>query len=278
MSTDADIIAPTGSRERTLELLADRALVGLDGVDAMELDRLFIDFPELDDDSMDRSAAALCAALLEPEPQVMPEELQGRVRETSKRWLAARRTSPRAVVIAPHARRVVEGGAARQSRQWRLGPLGWLAAAAALVVAALAWWPSVTVARSMEERRAELLRTSANIVEWPWTRIEHPLCSPTIGGDVVWSGARQEGFLRIRGLAANDPSVRQYQLWIFDATRDEKYPVDGGVFDIPPDCGEAVIPIRAAIDVRQPAMFAVTVEPPGGVVVSKRELVAIAKP
>ena len=39
--------------------------------------------------------------------------------------------------------------------------------------------------------------------------------------------------MRFRGLAANNPTQIQYQLWMFDAERDERYPVDGGVFDVP---------------------------------------------
>lgn len=53
--------------------------------------------------------------------------------------------------------------------------------------------------------------------------------------------------------------------------RDKRYPVDGGVFDVPANAGEVVIPIRASLMVRKPAAFAVTVEKPGGVVVSGRE-------
>jgi hypothetical protein len=65
--------------------------------------------------------------------------------------------------------------------------------------------------------------------------------------------------------------VHQYQIWIFDAGRDKRYPVDGGVFDVPANAAEVVIPIRATLMVRKPAAFAVTVEKPGGVVVSGRE-------
>ena len=80
--------------------------------------------------------------------------------------------------------------------------------------------------------------------------------------------------MRFRGLAANVPDEFQYQLWIFDRDRDERYPVDGGVFDIPADGAEAEIPVTAALPVDEPTLFAVTVEPPGGVVVSSRERIA----
>jgi anti-sigma-K factor RskA len=96
-----------------------------------------------------------------------------------------------------------------------------------------------------------------------------------VTGDVVWDPATQRGYMHFTGLAANDPAVHQYQLWIFDGGRDKRYPVDGGVFDIPANAGEVVIPIRAALMVRKPAAFAVTIEKPGGAVVSGREHVVV---
>ncbi|MGL4551943.1 MAG: anti-sigma factor domain-containing protein, partial [Gemmataceae bacterium] len=93
-------------------------------------------------------------------------------------------------------------------------------------------------------------------------------------GAVAWNNARQEGYLRLDGLPPNDPRVSQYQLWIFDADRDERYPVDGGVFDVP--AAGAVVPIRAKLGVGRPTLFAVTRERPGGVVVSDRRAVVLA--
>jgi anti-sigma-K factor RskA len=92
-----------------------------------------------------------------------------------------------------------------------------------------------------------------------------------MSGDVVWDPATQRGYMHFSGLAANDPSIHQYQIWIFDGSRDKRYPVDGGVFDVPANTNEVIIPIRATLMVRKPAAFAVTVEKPGGTVVSGRE-------
>ena len=77
--------------------------------------------------------------------------------------------------------------------------------------------------------------------------------------------------MRFRGLAANDPAVEQYQLWIFDAERDEARPVDGGVFDVPSTDSDTIVPIDAKLPVSRATLFAVTIEQPGGVVVSSRE-------
>jgi hypothetical protein len=93
-------------------------------------------------------------------------------------------------------------------------------------------------------------------------------------GDVVWHGGLQHGYMRIAGLEANDPTRVQYQLWIFDADRDDKFPVDGGVFDVSKG-GEALVPISAKLKVGRPKLFAITAEKPGGVVVSKRERIVL---
>jgi anti-sigma-K factor RskA len=92
-----------------------------------------------------------------------------------------------------------------------------------------------------------------------------------VTGDVVWDPVKQKGFLHFTGLASNDPKVSQYQIWIFDAARDPRYPIDAGVFDVPANVGEVIIPMTAALDVSKAAAFAVTVEKPGGVVVSARQ-------
>ncbi len=96
-----------------------------------------------------------------------------------------------------------------------------------------------------------------------------------VTGDVVWDPATQTGFLHFVGLAPNDPQVHQYQLWIFDGGRDKRYPVDGGVFNVPANAGEVVIPIHAELPIVKLAAFAVTIEKPGGVVVSSRDHVIV---
>ena len=93
-----------------------------------------------------------------------------------------------------------------------------------------------------------------------------------MSGTVVWSDELQEGYMSLTNLPANDPEANQYQLWIVDPARDEK-PVDGGVFDITADDGPVIIPIRNPLVVTNPKAFVITLEQPGGVVVSKQEVV-----
>jgi len=92
---------------------------------------------------------------------------------------------------------------------------------------------------------------------------------------VVWSTRAQRGVMRLVGLKSNDARRWQYQLWIFDKARDQRYPVDGGVFDVPAGATEVFVSINARVPVGDAVMFAVTVEAPGGVVVSTRERVAL---
>jgi anti-sigma-K factor RskA len=125
--------------------------------------------------------------------------------------------------------------------------------------------------------RAALLQNAPDVVTLAWTATADASAKGA-SGDVVWSAAQQRGFMRFSGLAANDPKVVQYQLWMFDAERDERYPVDGGVFDVTAG-GDVIVPITPRVRVAQAKLFAVTVEAPGGVVVSKRErIVTTAAP
>jgi anti-sigma-K factor RskA len=80
--------------------------------------------------------------------------------------------------------------------------------------------------------------------------------------------------MRFVGLAPNDPTQFQYELWIFDKARDQAFPVDGGVFDVTSN-GEVIVAINPKLHVNDLGMFAVTVEKPGGVVVSKRERIVV---
>jgi len=249
---------------RIEELLAARALEGLTEAEAQELERL----GAAGDDSYDWAAAAVALAELNANP--LPHELAARV-------LAA---APRPRATDPQARPLF--------RFWVVG--GWATAAACLAIAAAAWLrPPATqvVERVIEvpqrpappprgptpaEARAALLTEADDVVRLPWKPTAD---ADALGasGDVVWSESRQVGYMRIRGLASNDPSLAQYQLWIFDGKRDARHPVDGGVFDVSGD--EVVIPIRAKLQVFLPTLFAVTVEKPGGAVVSKRERIVL---
>nr|MDJ0787292.1 anti-sigma factor [Myxococcota bacterium] len=154
---------------------------------------------------------------------------------------------------------------------------GWLAAAAGWALVWLGGVPQPTPepapAPTVAERLASLETRAADLVRVDWSAGGDET-GGTAQGDVVWSDALQEGYMRFEGLAVNDPTKEQYQLWIFDAARDAAHPVDGGVFDVA-EGGEVIVPIRAHLPVDEATLFAVTVERPGGVVVSSRERIAV---
>lgn len=257
------------------DLLVQREMRGLSVAEARELDALVEASPGSDRDALAAAAAALTlAARLPLEP--MPEALKGRVISQG-----------RAAVGKAAAEKIVPLAAKSAPAKAPGSSLGWYAAAACLVLAVAAWWPGMTdretvavvtaTAPTPAQQRQALMAGSTDAITESWSGTDDPAAAG-VAGDVVWDPATQSGYMRFVGLPANDASAEQYQLWIFDGTRDDRYPVDGGVFDIPAGATEVVVPIHARLPVRQAALFAVTVERPGGVVVSSRErIVALAK-
>ena len=141
---------------------------------------------------------------------------------------------------------------------------------------------SVTPPPSVREETAAALRerllSLKTTAKMDWAATKDPAAKGATG-EVLWNAEEQKGTMRFRGLAKNDATKAQYQLWIFDKGREDKYPVDGGVFDIDSETGDVIVAIKARLQVDKAALFAVTVERPGGVVVSKRErIVVTAKP
>jgi hypothetical protein len=259
--------------ERLHELLADRAVGTLTDAESTELLRLLNDFPDEADDAYDLAAAAVAIGGVSPDAP-LPARLREAVLTASEEHLSVR--PARAEVIAfqpPPVRRETPSNWV----QWS----GWLAAAACLVIAVGLWvqrpagaGPTPTPDPAREY--GELLRMEKDTVKVTWSPTGDP-GAKDVKGDLVWSNSRQKGFMRFEGLPVNARDLAVYQLWIFDTTQDERYPIDGGVFDIS-SSGEVFVPIKAQIGVKQPVMFAVTVEKPGGVVVSKRErLLVVAK-
>jgi len=252
-------LAPS-DQQRLHELLADRAVQGLEPEEQAELNALLAQAPELDDDSFERTAAAIDLSLSGSEFEPLPVHLSDRIAADAVGHLpSARKSADRPTRVARSAEQL---SPIRRYRE----VVAWLVAAACLLVAVFAWRGGGERAVPLAEQREQLL-DEADVIQVDWTATEDPAAREA-SGDVVWSNARQEGFLRLKGLAANDPQQNQYQLWIFDAQRDERHPVDGGVFDMA--AGEVIIPIRARLQVHEPTLFAVTLEKPGGVVVSER--------
>lgn len=282
--------------ERILALQCDRALSGLDPQREMELVAAMPPGTRLDPKLELAAAAIACSELTidEPLPRALAEKL----------FASAVTPSPTIAYHSGGGTIPMPGRPERVSEVPRSAPakviplakpaprtwIPWLAAAACLALAigalltrrgtdgqvASTTPPSATTAPkpTPAEAKAKLLAEARDIVRTAWSPTDDP-AGKGESGEVVWSNERQEGYMTFRTVARNDPKAVQYQLWIFDAERDEKYPVDGGVFDVDPTTGEVVVPISAKVRVNKPTLFAVTVEKPGGVVVSKRERIVV---
>ena len=199
--------------------------------------------------------------------------------------LAARIVNDGEAVVRAHAVPTVVPLTARpapaMSRPSWLTWGGWLAAAAMFVLFVQSngreqVTDPVRVVAATDSRAAlrDSLLATPGVQRQAWTPTTDSAATGA-SGEVLWDPVSQRGIMRFVGMSANDRERWQYQLWIFDAERDERYPVDGGVFDIPSGRGEVLIPIRARLEVTKAVLFAVTVEPPGGVVVSNRERIAV---
>jgi hypothetical protein len=266
--------------ERLMDLLAARCTQGLTDAESAELDRLLSDHAEVDPDSFDLSAASISLATLDA--ATVSAELPASLRA---RLLAAANStsSQRSPALPMSAAR-----SAARTQAARSFPFAWLAAAAALALAVVGWWQVSRLSsgngpQSLNTQLATFTQKAPDAVHCTWNGKEPGFES--VKGEVIWSDALQRGFMLLSGLPANDPSRKQYQLWIVDPSRD-KHPVDGGVFDIaavlgPQErapTGEIIVPIVCKLRVQSPAAFALTVEKPGGVVVSEGPLVVVAAP
>lgn len=258
------------NHEPLQDLLVLHATQGLSDAELAEFKSLLQAHPELTGDELEAAAAAILLAGSGAQP-ALPAHLADKILAAAPVNKFNNPANNAANVVAlPVKRRASEVAA-------------WWSAAACLVLAISGWWPRLTerpatqVVLSAEQQRAALLNSGHAIqASWsPGAAADTPLL-----GDVVFDPVTQRGYLRFKGIRANDPRLEQYQLWIADAARTPPEPVDGGVFNTPQSTndGDVIIPFAAKLPVGKPAAFVVTVEQPGGVVVSKQErVVALAK-
>lgn len=266
------------------ELLMQRVTGSLSAPEADALANFLKEAPASTLWEWDAAAAELTVQMAQDArspADALPNALEDRIARVGEAFVRTQRdTKPSATPVVP----ITSARSSARLAVWG----GWLAAAAMLAVwvAAPRTTPRVTelepaglqTASVGALLRDSLLNVDSSLVRWAWTATAD---SSAVGatGDVVWSERAQRGVMRIAGLQPNGGRRWQYQLWIFDKSRDQRFPVDGGVFDIPAGTHEVFVPIDARVPVGQAVMFAVTVEPPGGVVVSTRERIALlAKP
>jgi hypothetical protein len=265
-----------------VDLLVKQVTEGLAPAEQRALDVL--DSESVSEYRRDFERAAAAISLAGTAPWVAPPPaLRRRLELEAAAFVAAASGTP-AVSAAAQALqfKAPTSALAPAARGFSGGAAGWFAAAACLLLALFAWLrppppgvapvaavrevpppPTATLERAALLAKAESLKITLGATKDP--------AAAGLQADVVWDQAAQRGFVRLVGLSPNDPRLHQYQIWIFDGARDQRYPVDGGVFDVPAGSGDVVIPVHARLPVGKPAAFAVTLEQPGGVVVSARD-------
>lgn len=285
----------SASQDAFGQLLVDHATEGLGADRQRELQRLQEEVGAPHDEGFELAAAAIDLAYREMsrEPvEPLPATVQQRLRDRAIGFGAAKQPMPDGdrrkdaeILLFPSP----AATASRAGRSGRSGWAGWAVAVAASLLAMVGWAPHIAeqlagppremaggplgqdpvVGTDVTVRRQQLLGQAQQVVQVAWTGTEDPAAAG-VSGDLVWSSQLQEGYMLFNGLPVNDPLEWQYQLWIFDRRQDERYPIDGGVFDVGSD-GSVVVPIDAQLRVDEPYLFAITIEKPGGVVVSSRQ-------
>ncbi len=257
--------------DRAEALLVDQVTEGLNASEQHELNQLLDDAAEVLENEFMQTTALVQLGMLARESagaEGMPADL--------KKKIAAASATPPVSKAAPGATApVIELKPKPAARQSTLSYAGWaMAAALALAFVVLRVEPPAGASAPLAEQRMALIDTADDIIEVAWAAPDQTAYAE-VTGDVVWSDGTQQGFMRLSGMPANDPTIAQYQLWIVDPERGEQ-PVDGGVFDIPAGGGEVIVPIDSKLEVSAPTVFAITLEQPGGVVVSKGPLLVVA--
>lgn len=280
-------------QEKVFDLLTERTVYGLSETEKKELEDLMKMFPEWqDDDSFALTAAAINLSAV-PFGEEMPAHLKSKILSDSEKYFEKEEDNGKVLQFDSKKQpgeMQAESSAGLFERLFGAKWLGWTVAAAACAALALNLWltrpqtteivktppPTATPVAppSLTQQREQLVASASDVVTRSWSDFD-PKKPRGVQGDVVWSNSQQKGFVRFRGLPVNDKAKEAYQLWIFDDN--QKNPVSAGIFNVNQD-GEVIIPMDAALQIQKPTMIGVTVEKPGGVVVSELgKVMAVAK-
>lgn len=264
--------------EELLDLLTGRALGQLSRKDDARLEELLDEAGLTDSDDVELAVAAAMNAFAGKEATAddtsASDSLRQKLLADANRFFDGR-TTPRPVsdIGSAMRQRNTDASTGGAGPSWIVRS-GWAVAAVLAVVVAIGLEPGAGPQDLSPAEAREALMAKADTAVLEWNRSTIPAYGH-VTGDVVWNDETQQGYLRLTGMPANDPSISQYQLWIVDPDRDAN-PVDGGVFNVPAGAAEVVIPITAKLDVSDPDAFAITREQPGGVVVSDGPLLIVA--
>jgi anti-sigma-K factor RskA len=268
--------------ERLLDLLCKQVSEVLTIEEQRELEKLESSVEtSVDLSSLEMTAAAIAMSSVGTD-EVLPDHLKSGILTRADEYFANARTANEPKV------RAVQSTNKPSMSVW--GWLGWAAAAVACIAlsvniyqnngrrddrAALQTPTPTPEILTPTQSRDRLMASASDVVTADWGAGN--VAGLELAGDIVWSDSKQEGYMRFRNLPKNDVTKYTYQLWIFDETQDPKTPIDGGIFDVNAD-GEVVIPIDAKLRARGAKAFAITMEKPGGVMVSgRKQLVSLAQ-
>jgi len=292
------------------QLMADAVTQGLSPQDQATLDRMLRDSAEARDQmqQFELSAAAVDLALsAEHLRSPLPASLREQLIASATPYLSKPLDEAQAAEPQHHSLAEYRAAAAAHAStspaarfSW-VGPqaLGWYAAIAALIALAFILLnpptkqvevervvevpaptapENIPATTNLDQRFAELLaKPDVVIAPWGYNADGGEDRFSNCSGQIVFDPETQTGYMKLTGLPVNDPNLEQYQLWIVDATRtDETTPrIDGGVFNVT-DAGEVIVAVTPKIVANEPIVFALTMEKPGGVVVSKGPLQVVA--
>lgn len=248
--------ASEAERDRLEELMAGHVLGDLSGDEAKEMQRLKARHPSVQMASFEDAMTALSLASTHYGFERLPTDLRRVIESDYPKH------------VTPPARANNEAAGARRRARRPDVPviykIGWIAAASCFMVAVYCWWE---LSQTQPPPFAQFIQR-VDVVSPAWAvQADADACFAGVTGQVYWSDATQGGYLKFVGLPANDPAKSQYQLWIVDEARAAEPPIDGGVFDVT-ESDETIVPFDAALPVAKAKAFAISVEKPGGVVVS----------
>lgn len=244
-------------------------------------------------DEYELAAAQIAVAYAELESQTMPDSLRTKLRTMANEApLKAGPVAPSSAAKLADAKhgavidppRPLPLNRNSTGKRTMLNAAGWLAAAAAITVAAIGWMRPIdqnsddrSVAVQTADQKLAALEAipgtvSAEWFAWPAGTLA-PATEPRpaaseVSGRFVWNESLQQGYMVFEHMPVNDPTLEQYQLWLVSA--DHEHPIDGGVFDIA-SSERVIVPIDPKLRATNVAALGITVEKPGGVVVSSRE-------
>ncbi|MBL8125981.1 MAG: anti-sigma factor [Blastocatellia bacterium] len=279
--------------EKLLDLLCDQAASGLNEDERLQLEKLSAGAnSDMDAQSLELAAAAIMMAEMGA-IEAMPSHLEASIAAAAGKYFTAKGSeSSIHESIHDQPTKAFKWQETRPSRSF-FDWFGWAIAAAACVALigtfiyeqnrigdlqakVMQLTPTPVVEETLAQKRDRLKKEAADVTRAEWTK-GNVKDSEGVMGEVVWSDEKQEGYMTFRGLPVNDANKEAYQLWIFEDGKLEPHPKDGGVFNVSSD-GEVVVAIKAKLKTNAPKAFAVTIEKPGGVVVSDRTKIAALAP